>query len=260
MEKNGDAPELRIGSTGVNEGICPVDELGRVILMLGAGGHAESLLATLKALGLSAGGSIRPGNGGAQLRPDPLPWLGDDEFLSRLDRRKFLLINGIGSVADLTLRRTVFERFRAEGFTFLSVAHPSAIVEEDVLLGEGAQVMAGVILQTGVRIGANSIVNTGAIVDHGCEIGEHVHLAPGVRLSGNVRIGHSAHVGTGATIIQGVKIGAAALVAAGAVVTADVAPRQRVGGAPARELNNRFAKEGRRSAEFAELYIDKRGV
>lgn len=216
-------------------GTSPDSDDRKDVLMLGCGGHAESLLATLRANGIEARGCISPYAPSSRWQK-PIPWLGDDGDLCRFDPSRVILLNGIGSVGDSARRRDVFERATAQRFSFLTISHPSAIVEADVVLGEGAQVMAGAILQTGVAVGTNSIVNTGAIVDHSCAIGAHAHLAPGVRLSGDVIVENGAHIGTGAVVIQGVTIGARALVAAGAVVIADVAAGQKVGGAPARVL------------------------
>jgi acetyltransferase-like isoleucine patch superfamily enzyme len=49
-----------------------------------------------------------------------------------------------------------------------------------------------------------------------------------------VKIGNKVWIGANATILPGVTIGEGAIVAAGAVVTKDVAPRNMVGGVPAR--------------------------
>ena len=165
-----------------------------------------------------------------------IPFLGDDEALRRHAPSSVVLINGIGSTACPDLRRDIFLRFKQKGYHFGTVVHPAAILPSDIVLGEGAQVMAGAILQPGCRVGDNAIINTGAVVDHDCRIGAHVHIAPGAVLSGDVAVGEGAHVGTGARVIQGITIGAGAVVGAGAAVVRDVPPGARVAGVPARPL------------------------
>ena len=207
--------------------------MSRDIVILGAGGHARVVLATLRAMGLSVRGCLAPESPGTGW-PTDVPWLGGDEALAGL--KGVELANGVGSVGDVSRRKAAYEAGRAAGLAFVTPRHPSAIVEADAVLGEGAQVMAGAIVQTGVRLGCDVIVNSGAIIDHDCEIGDHAHIAPGVRLSGGVKVGAGAHVGIGAVVIQGVNIGAGAVMGAGAVVLADVAAGERVAGAPARPL------------------------
>lgn len=209
------------------------------VVILGAGGHARVVLALLRAMGATVEGCLAPERPNSRW-PREIPWLGSDDSLRSLNtKRDVLLANGIGSVVDCGPRRKAFEIARSAGFHFLTLCHPRATVEADVSLGEGAQVMAGAILQTGVQIGANAIVNTGAIVDHDSLIGDHAHLAPGTRLSGCVTVGSAVHIGTGAVVIQGVTIGKRAVVAAGSVVLADVTEESRVAGVPASPLPSR---------------------
>lgn len=206
---------------------------GHALVLLGAGGHARSLLGLLAAGGLRATGCIAPTAPGANW-PGDCPWLGDDTALDRLDPARVALVNGLGSVGSTALRRKVFEAARARSFSFPPMQHPMVILAEDVTLAEGVQVLAGVIVQAGVRVEENALLNTGCIVDHECTIGAHVHLAPGVTLSGGVTIGSDVHVGTAAVVTQGIRIGDGAVVGAGAVVTKDVAPGVTVVGNPAR--------------------------
>lgn len=214
---------------------------GATLVLLGAGGHARSLLGLLAARGLRAAGCIAPA-APAEGWPGDCPWLGDDTALEALDSGSVALVNGVGSVGSTALRRKVFDAARARGFAFPPVTHPSAIRAEDVTLADGAQVLAGAILQAGVTVGENALLNTGCIVDHECRIGAHAHLAPGVTLSGGVTIGRGVHVGTAAVVIQGICIGDGALVGAGAVVTKDVAPGVTVVGNPARPLDRGLDK------------------
>ncbi len=205
-------------------------------VILGAGGHAKSLLGLLAACKLTVAGCIAPAAPGAGW-PEGCPWLGDDEALGMLDPARVALVNGLGSVGPTDQRRVTFEAAHARGFAFPVLVHPSAILAQGVTLAEGVQVLAGAILQAGVRVAENALLNTGCIVDHDGDIGAHVHLAPRVTLSGAVRIGAGAHLGTSATVIQGVTIGAGAIVGAGALVIQDVSPGKRVVGAPARTFD-----------------------
>lgn len=212
-----------------------------VLVLLGAGGHARSLLGLLAALGLRAAGCIATSAPSSHW-PEGCPWLGNDAALEGLDPTRIALVNGLGSTGSTALRREVFEAAQARGFTFPPVVHPSVIQAEGVTLGAGAQVLAGAILQAGATVGENALLNTGCIVDHDCAIGTHTHLAPGVTLSGGVRIGSGVHVGTGAVVIQRVSIGEGAIVGAGAVVLRDVAPGVTVVGNPARPLERALGK------------------
>jgi UDP-perosamine 4-acetyltransferase len=155
-------------------------------------------------------------------------------MLQSLSPTDWRLVNGIGALIPPTARRHVFDQAKRQGFEFETILHPAATIDAGSSFGEGAQVMAGAIVQCGVQIGANSIINTGAIIDHDGRIGSHVHVGPGARLSGGVFVDDGVLIGVGATVLQNIRIGPGALVAAGAVVIRDVAAEQVVMGVPAR--------------------------
>jgi sugar O-acyltransferase (sialic acid O-acetyltransferase NeuD family) len=197
--------------------------LAKPVIILGAGGHARVLIEALRRSGITVLGLVdaRLPAGGTVAGMDIL---GSDETLERFVPDTVELVNGIGSLPGRAGDRVrVFLAQKRKGYRFATVVHPSAVLAEDLALGEGAQVMAGAIVQPGVRIGINAIVNSGAIIDHDCLIGDHCHIAPGAVLSGNVRVGARVHVGTGAKVIQGIEIGRKAVVAAGATVYRSIA-------------------------------------
>jgi UDP-perosamine 4-acetyltransferase len=205
------------------------------VLVVGGGGHAKVLIEMLRLRSVRIIGIVEADPDMLGIEVLGVRVIGDDKVISEYKPASLLLVNGIGSVRQPKARTAVFEKFKGKGFTFATIVHPSAVVASDVALGEGAQIMAGAIIQPGSRIGMNTIVNTKASVDHDCLIGDHVHLSPGVTLSGDVRIYNGVHIGTGATVIQGITIGANSLVGAGSVVIADVPSEIRVLGAPARK-------------------------
>jgi len=208
--------------------------MSKPVIILGGGGHARVVIDALRRAGHTIAGVVDPKPDVAETLPEDIEWLGVD--LSNARASEVVVAIGVGSidVGEKNPRPAVFAEAKAGGFEILSFRHPSAIVAEDVELGEGTQVMAGAILQPGVHTGINCIVNTGASLDHDCWIGDHVHIAPGVVLSGTVAVGDGCHLGTGAIVIQNIRIGAEAMIAAGAVVTEHVAPGARVKPGPQR--------------------------
>jgi len=197
------------------------------LALLGGGGHGRVLIATIELLGgwFVAVNDPKLMEGGG---PAGVPVLSDDELAARCPADRVMLVNGVGSAGLPEVRASLFWHWRARGYRFATIVHPSAVVAKSAELGEGAQAMAGAVIQNDTRIGTNCLVNTRASVDHDCVLGDTVHLAPGVTLSGGVRVGDRSHLGTGACVIQGVKIGERCMIGAGAVVVGDLANGSRV--------------------------------
>jgi UDP-perosamine 4-acetyltransferase len=204
-------------------------------VVIGAGGHARVVIDALKRAGVQVlfATDADPAKHGQTMLGVPVA--GGDEALATQVPGRVQLALGIGTVGNDRGRRATAERLAALGHQFATVIHPSAVVAPDVTVLEGAQIMAGAVVQTGSQIGRHAIVNTGACVDHDCRVGDYAHVAPGATLSGGVDVGDGAFVGAGACVIQSVRVGAGSIVAAGAVVIRDVPAGACVMGVPARE-------------------------
>lgn len=193
--------------------------MNKPVVVLGGGGHARVLVGVLRRLDVEILGLADPNQQQGSLCHG-CNVLGDDDAMLAYSSEQIELVNGIGSIpGDGGLRECLFRKFLGDGYKFKTVIDPSAIVVYETTLGEGCQVMAGAIIQTGVAISENCIINSGAIVEHDCRIGPHVHIAPGATLSGGVKLAERVHVGTGAVLIQNVEVGANSIIGAGAVVT-----------------------------------------
>jgi UDP-perosamine 4-acetyltransferase len=206
------------------------------VIILGAGGHAKVLLEVLRVRGRRVTGVTSIEAGGKGDLFCGVPVLGGDEALANFTPQQIELVNGIGFIGGPNRRRQAFERGKSAGFVFATLVHPSAIVAADVQAGEGAQIMAGAVIQPGVRVGIDSIINTRAGVDHDCQIGAHAHIAPGATLCGNVTVGDSSLVGAGTTVLQGLTIGENCLIAAGALLRSNAENGTVLLGVPARVL------------------------
>lgn len=146
--------------------------------------------------------------------------------------------------------------------------HPSAIVDEGAVIGDGSKIWHFSHVCSGALIGVNSVLGQGvyvaseAIVGNRCKIQNNVSIYDRVVIEDEVFCGPSvvftnvvnprasierkseylqtlirkgATLGANSTIICGVEVGKFAFVAAGAVLTKDAAPFSLMVGVPAKQ-------------------------
>jgi len=146
------------------------------------------------------------------------------------------------------------------------VIHPTAVVEDGAVVGDGTRVWHFAHVRSGARVGERCVigksvfVDDGAVIGNACKIQNFVSVYSGVTLEDEVFVGPSAvftndrypravgggwelvrtvvrrgaSIGANATIVCGVTIGPWAVVGAGAVVVEDVEAHRLVVGNPAR--------------------------
>lgn len=190
--------------------------------MIGSGGHASVLMDLLHLGDKRVIAYISPNKNTNNQMFEKIQHLSNDEDINQFNPDDVLLVNGIGSLPKQNNRKNVATFFTKLGFSFTSVISPSAIVSSSASLARGVQVMHGVIIQAGARIGDNSIINTGAIIEHDCDVGANNHIAPRATLCGWVQTLSNVHIGVHACVIQGLNIGNNVIVGAGAIVTKNI--------------------------------------
>lgn len=191
------------------------------IIILGAGGHAKVVAEALRLLCRKILGYVTPDlKTGSEFCGSKV--LGDDSAILGYSADDVELVNGVGILPGQYLRWKLASMMREKGYHFVTVIHPDAVIASDVVLDEGVQVMAGVVVQPSTTVGRDTIINTGVIIEHDCTIAENCHLSPGVVCSGGVSVGENTHIGVGAKIIQGINIGNACVIAAGSMIYRDI--------------------------------------
>ena len=148
-------------------------------------------------------------------------------------------------------------------------SHETAIIDENVSIGEGTKIwhfshiMSNAIIGSNCNIGQNVVVCPNVVLGDNCKVQNNVSIYTGVTCDNDVFLGPSivftnvinprsainrrgqyskTHVGAGAsigansTIVCGNDIGSYAFIGAGAVITKFVKPYALVVGNPARQI------------------------
>ena len=203
-------------------------KLNRLII-IGASGHGKVVADIAKLCGYTE--IIFLDNNPELKECSGYPVLGPDTMTAELEGEIFV------AVGNSEIRQRLMERDAGRVFPIL--IHPSAVIAEDVTIGEGTVVMAGSVINPGARIGKECIVNTSSSIDHDCTVGDYCHVSVGSHLSGTVCLGNHVWVGTGATISNNVNICSDVMIGAGAVVINDVKESGTYVGVPIRKMDSK---------------------
>lgn len=185
-----------------------------VPIILGAGGHALTVVDQLRFMGIHVRAIVDP-------RPKnfvDLEHFGNLSFLPA----EYLNHPFLVCIGDIATRKRVFEETLARMKNpYLFIAENS-YVSKDSIIGNGSQILMASVIETKVKIGSNTIINVGASVHHESSIGSHSNISPGVRVLGGVQIGSEVLVGSNSVIFPGIRIGDNVKIGAGLVIRHDI--------------------------------------
>jgi sugar O-acyltransferase (sialic acid O-acetyltransferase NeuD family) len=200
------------------------------IVIIGAGGHAKAIIATLNVLNIDIQAILDDDESklGCEILGITISGL-----IASLRSGSFK--NAILAIGDNKKRKYLAETYN-DVCRWSSLIHPAAYVYPNVKIGEGSVIFAGAVIQPDVIIGNHVIINTSASVDHDCAIEDFVHIAPGTNLAGNVIVKEGAFLGVGCSVIPNVTIGKWSIIGAGSVVINDIPDYAVAVGVPARQI------------------------
>ncbi|MCH9793075.1 MAG: NeuD/PglB/VioB family sugar acetyltransferase, partial [Planctomycetes bacterium] len=138
----------------------------------------------------------------------------------------------------MKFRSELFTRLKALGIRFASVIHPSTVMATDVVVGEGAILFPGCVLDIGTRIGNNCVLNSSVTVAHDSRIDDHSMCGPGVTLAGLTHVKHSCFLGVGTNVIDNITIEPHVRTGGGTVVIDNLSSHYLYVGVPAHPLKS----------------------
>jgi len=199
------------------------------VSLVGAGGHARSLLGLAHAAGIQV---IEIFDRSYDLEcPETILGVPVTGAFPSLHIQNPILL----AIGDNAERSRLFDRLGPKIYA-PNLIHPTTVLGPQVRWGNSNQVFAGSILNSQVTLGANNILNSGCIIEHDSVIGSGNHISVGSVLCGGVQLGNDCLVGAGAVVLPNKKIVDDVIIGAGAVVTKDILQPGTYVGNPARNV------------------------
>ena len=186
--------------------------------LIGFGGHAREVLAQIG---------------------ENLTCFVDDQYviegtqsLSSFDPKEYQVMVAVG---DSKHRYDIVQKLPKETkyFTFI---HPTALIMNNVEIGEGSFIGAYSILTTNIKIGKHALLNRGNQIGHDCSIGDYFSAMPGAIVSGNVTIYDCVYMGTNSTIKEKLSIHSFAKIGLNAGVVKSIKDSRTYVGTPSKTL------------------------
>ena len=207
--------------------------MSKSILVVGAGGHARSVIDALFSGGEYDKIAVLEDFGAKQV-------LGC-KVIGKVNKAGGLLAeyqNAVVAVGDNNYRLRTLDYLKGLGFKLPYIKHKTAYVSESSCIGEGGVVLGTSFINANAKIGMGVIVNSSVTVEHDCVVSDGVHLSPNSVLCGGVTVGKGTWIGSGATVIDHISIGKNVIIGAGSVVIQNVQDDVTAYGNPARVKEN----------------------
>jgi len=201
-----------------------IKETMKNIIIVGASGHAaeidEYIIYTQKKNGLkefNVSGFIDDNPDNYARYKFSAPLIGNIKDHKVLKDCFYIL-----GIANMDYRKSIADRFKAEGAEFINFIHASAYVSESAKLGKGNIIGPNVNIGPNVVVGNFNLINSRSSMGHDTRLGDYNFISPNVCFSGFTCVGDENLFGINSATIPGIKVGNRNKIAAGMVLDQNV--------------------------------------
>ena len=187
------------------------------IILIGAGGHANScieVLRTEKKFNI-AGFVISNMN---EIINKDYKILGFDKDLPIIKKKYNKALIAIGQIKDSSVREKIFLKLIKLEFILPIIKSPFSIIGKNTIIKKGTIIMHHCVLNSNSIIEENCIINTKALIEHNVKVEKNCHISTGAILNGGVEVKKNTFIGSGSIIKEGVKIGENCIIGAGSII------------------------------------------
>jgi sugar O-acyltransferase (sialic acid O-acetyltransferase NeuD family) len=212
--------------------------ISRKLIVVGAGGHAESVYGIALSLGYEIKMFIHDSKHGETLFH--IPVIRDLSIVENIKDYDFFI-----AIGDNTLREHYVNSILSifPNANFPNLIHPSVILLPFSKVGRGTIIMPNSVIGTNVSIGDFCILGSLSVIGHSSILHNFSFVGPSASLAGNVRLGYKSIIGIGAVVREKVTIGSNSLVGASSFINCDLEDHKKSISSSRNVISNRFSQD-----------------
>ncbi|WP_127023281.1 acetyltransferase [Flagellimonas beolgyonensis] len=190
------------------------------LILLGGGGHCESVIDVIHSMGEFAIKGILDPSYNQNVPQEVLgyPIIGNDDQIEKLISEEYQFVITVGQIQHSVLREKLYYKVVSKGGKLPIIRSKTSYISKEATISEGTVIHHNVFINAKVNLGRCCIVNSGSIIEHGCSIGDFCHISTGTILNGEVSCGNRVFIGSGTVVNQCIKIGGNSVISSGSLV------------------------------------------
>lgn len=141
------------------------------------------------------------------------------------------------AVASPQFKEILSDFYYENAGCIINFIHPTAIIGNNVSIGDGSVFAPYSIATSDVKIGKACTINAFSSLGHDSIIGDFCTLSGHCDITGNVKLGNKVFMGTHASIIPSTIVESNVVIGAGSLVIRKVKKNSTVFGNPAKKIN-----------------------
>ena len=177
------------------------------LFLMGSGGHALSVLSSLKFDSIEINGVVDPFAASTELEE----FIIVNDFCDLPERTLLVVAIGDNYKRERAIEQALASNKRLKLFTHIS---SKATVSDSAKILEGAVIMPGGVVGPKATVGTGALINTNAVVEHQSVLQDYASLAPGALLLGGSVVGYGSHVGPASIVDSKISMGAYSILGA----------------------------------------------
>lgn len=137
-------------------------------------------------------------------------------------------------IGNGAIRKMIVDKMKAKGAIFVNIIHPTAVVADSCILGEGIIIYPFALISDNAKVGDGCIINMYSSVAHDSNLGEYCTISAHCDITGMCTLGDMVFMGTTSNMVPSSRIGNNVYICAGSTIMSRVKDGAKVLGNPAK--------------------------